>query len=62
MVCRSTPDGSATSFPVAYAVAPIFSAPYDRIAQIIGVLTDLPITTAADIGPQMSKLSARLLA
>jgi rubrerythrin len=33
--------------------APPFIAPYDRIAKIIGVLTGLPIETAADIGPQM---------
>jgi ferredoxin/rubrerythrin len=33
--------------------APVFIAPYDRIAKIIGVLTELPIETTADIGPQM---------
>ncbi len=37
-----------------------FVAPYDRIAQIIGALTQLPIARAADIGPQMIEQTKRL--
>lgn len=40
--------------------APIFSPPYDRIGQIIGLLTGLPLATAADIAPQMAKVAQRL--
>lgn len=42
--------------------APVFSPPVDRIAQIVGTLTELPIQTAADVAPQMAKLTQRLLA
>ena len=40
--------------------APPFVAPYDRIAQIIGMLTSLPIQNAADIGPQMMAQTRRV--
>lgn len=40
--------------------APPFVAPYDRIAKIVGVLTGLPIETAADIGPQLTAMTMRI--
>ncbi|MBS1151940.1 MAG: hypothetical protein H6Q89_3638 [Myxococcaceae bacterium] len=40
--------------------APPFVAPYDRLAKIIGLLTQLPIETAADIGPQMTAQTQRI--
>jgi len=40
--------------------APPFIAPYDRIAQIVGVLTDLPIHSPADIGPQLVAQTKKL--
>ena len=42
------------------AGAPPFVAPYDRMAKIIGVLTELPIETTADIGPQMMEQTRRV--
>lgn len=42
--------------------APLFGPPQERIAQIAGLLTGLPINTPADLGPQLLEHTKRVAA